>query len=97
MRYTWDPAKDASNRAKHGLSLADGIPVLQLPPVFRLTEFDLDHNHEDRWFTIGLVERGVLFVVHAEEHGDEVRIISVRRATATERHGYFAALEASHD
>jgi uncharacterized protein len=31
MRYAWDSAKDAMNRRKHGLSLADGIPALEDP------------------------------------------------------------------
>lgn len=31
MRYVWDPAKDALNQRKHGLSLADGIPALEDP------------------------------------------------------------------
>jgi uncharacterized protein len=31
MRYGWDPAKDALNQRKHGLSLAAGIPALEDP------------------------------------------------------------------
>jgi len=29
MRYVWDLAKDALNRKKHGLSLADRIPAVE--------------------------------------------------------------------
>jgi uncharacterized DUF497 family protein len=29
VQYDWDPAKDAINRRKHGLALADGIPALK--------------------------------------------------------------------
>jgi uncharacterized DUF497 family protein len=31
MRYTWDSEKDALNRRKHRLSLADGIEALKDP------------------------------------------------------------------
>lgn len=94
MKYTWDSEKDRINRQKHGLSLADGVKVLQLPDQFLLSELDLEHSiEEDRWTTVGLVEKGVLFVVHTEEHGDEIRIISVRRANSQERHSYFSFLE----
>ena len=94
MRYIWDPAKDAANQAKHGMSLSEGVRVLELPAVFQVTQFDDGHSdHEDRWLTLGLVDRGVLLVVHADVADDEVRIISVRRAGAAERAAYFKALQ----
>lgn len=31
MEYEWDAAKDAENRRKHRLALADGIPALEDP------------------------------------------------------------------
>ncbi len=96
MRFVWDPGKDDINKRKHGLSLAAGVAIIQLPEQFRLTYPDPYHDAEDdRWVSIGLVARGILFVVHAEETGDLIRIISVRPATTPERRAYFAHLEAN--
>jgi uncharacterized DUF497 family protein len=51
----------------------------------------LEHG-EEHWWAIGMVGAAVLLVVHTWiEHGDEediIRIISARRATASERRRY---------
>lgn len=84
MRYVWDPAKDALNRRKHGLSLEDGIPALEDPE----REFWIDDRFdygEVRTVTAGRSGSLVLIVVSTElEVRDEdektTRIISVRKA-----------------
>jgi uncharacterized DUF497 family protein len=84
MRFEWDPAKEAANRRKHGLSFGDvtglftsGADYLELP--------DTAHDgEEDRLIAIGPVARGVVLVVFSERHEASIRIISARRATRTE-------------
>jgi uncharacterized protein len=84
MRFEWDPAKEASNRTKHGLSFGDvtslftsGADFLELP--------DITHGDaEDRLIAIGPIARGVVLVVFIEFDEDFIRIISARRATASE-------------
>jgi hypothetical protein len=84
MRFEWDPAKEAANRQKHGLSFGDvtglftsGADYLELP--------DTAHDgEEDRLIAIGPVARGVVMVVFTERHEDTIRIISARRASKTE-------------
>src|ERR1700744_178105 len=88
MRYVWDPAKDASNRRKHGLSLADGIPALVDPERDVRVDDRFDYG-EERLVTTGRGESNVLVVVSAErnqvESGEAViRIISVRKANRYE-------------
>jgi uncharacterized protein len=79
MQYVWDPAKDALNRRKHGLTLADGIPALEDP--HREAWIDDRFNYgEDRVVTLGFTRKGVLYVVSTEAEEDSIRIISVRRA-----------------
>lgn len=91
--WIWDLAKDRLNRKAHrGLSLADGILVLEGDPL-ALSNPD-PHPAGNRWRTIGLAgELTVILVVHTEtveqEDGREVgRIISVRKATSHERRAY---------
>jgi uncharacterized DUF497 family protein len=89
--WTWDPAKDRLNRARHGLSLADAVPALADP--LAMTRLDPDPR-EERWQTIGGVgTSAVVLVVHtdpvAQPDGRFLgRIISVRRATRHERKAY---------
>lgn len=56
MRYVWDPAKDALNQRKHGLSLADGIPALEDPDRVSWVDDRFDYG-EERIATVGLAER----------------------------------------
>ena len=83
MRYTWDPEKDALNRRKHGLGLAEGIPALEDPH----REFWIDDRFdygEERIATLGLGARRILYVVSKISQTDITRIISVRKANKNE-------------
>lgn len=79
MRYVWDPAKDALNRRKHGLLLADGIPALEDPKRYVLIDDRFDYG-EERIVTLGLGRDRILFVASTERGEDCTRIISVRLA-----------------
>ena len=84
MRYAWDPAKDARNQSKHGLSLADGIPALEDPDRNSWIDNRFDYG-EIRIVTAGRGGGEFLIVVSTEmnltEKGEEIiRIISVRKA-----------------
>ncbi len=91
MRWSWDANKAAANRAKHGLSFATAVRVFDDP--FQASKPD-PHPDGDRWHTIGLVGPVLLLVIHtwpeAESEGEEPvgRIISARKATASERKAY---------
>jgi len=89
MRFTWDEAKDASNRAKHGVSFAEAQTVFYDDDAILYD--DADHaDDEERFLLVGVsVALRVLVVVHCvrEERKDDevIRIISARRATNRER------------
>lgn len=90
MRWTWDAAKSAANRAKHGLSFQTAVLVFDDP--LHASRPD-PHPEGDRWRTIGLVGSVLLLVVHTwpelDTEGEQVgRIISARKATARERKAY---------
>ena len=86
MSPTFDPAKNAANLRKHGVSLSDGDGVLNDP--LALTAEDTSIDAEQRFVTIGLNSFGVLMVVVFAHREDDLRIISVRRATPKERRTY---------
>jgi uncharacterized protein len=89
--FTWNPAKAASNKLRHGISFADAASVFL--DLGRLTEIDDAGHGEYRWTTIGKTDEGnvVLLVIHSDWEEDEIeiiRIISARMATPAERKRY---------
>lgn len=81
MHYEFDPAKDESNLAKHGVPLADA-------PYF---EWDTAIVHEDtrkqyaelRLEAIGYIGDRLHVLVYCLRH-DAVRVISLRKANKRE-------------
>ena len=92
LDIAWDPAKAASNLAKHGVAFAQAASVLL--DTLALTVFDANHSQdEERWFTLGLSSEGkLLAVAHTyQATGPDrarVRLISAREATRQERRLY---------
>ena len=85
---TCDAAKRQINIAKHGLDLADARLVYDAPSKITL---ESPRRGEGRRMDIALVEVvGVVLVLVYVERGDEVRAISLRRASKTERSLYEA-------
>ena len=88
MIYEWDPRKARLNERKHAVSFEEAASVFLDP--FALTFDDPDHSIDERRFiTLGESERSrVLFVAHADIDEQRTRIISARKVTRRERHGY---------
>ena len=86
MASDFDPKKDGANLTKHGVSLSEGDGVLNDP--LALTVEDESAEGEQRFVTVGLNVFGSLMVVVHTPRGDEVRIISVRKAEPKERRSY---------
>jgi uncharacterized protein len=87
MRYEWDEAKRQENIRKHEVDFADAVGALEDP--FGLTRDDPTAEGESRFVTLG---RGfsdrVLYVVWTERGLETTRIISARRASASEARQY---------
>ena len=81
----WDRQKADANRAKHGVDFADAATVLT--DNLALTRPD-DNPEEERFVTLGMDALGRVLVVAYTWHGDEIRLISARRATPSERRQY---------
>ena len=71
---------------KHGISFEEAVTVFD-DPIFKLQ--DASRNDEGRDAAIGFSTRGrLLTVVHIEVDGDNIRLISARRATVSEESLY---------
>jgi uncharacterized protein len=86
MRFTFDPAKAASNLKKHGVSFADAEGVLEDP--LAITIEDSEATGEQRFIAIGCGNAGELLVVVYTQRGEDYRLISARLATKKERKHY---------
>jgi len=92
LHFEWDGAKALSNERKHGVAFTLALTIFRDPRI--QTMFDDDHSDsEERWVALGSASNGVaLVVVHTWKEMDatdvQVRIISARRANATERAAY---------
>ena len=84
--FVWDTRKAATNLHRHGISFEEAAWVL-LDPLFVVV--DASRHDESRDAAIGCDAHGrLLFVVHVEDGGEAIRIISARKATHQEEYHY---------
>jgi uncharacterized DUF497 family protein len=87
MNFEWHDAKAAANLQKHGVSFQEALSVFY-DPLSR-TVFDEKHSqNEDRFFTLGLSNRGRLVIVWHTDRDDAIRIIGARKPNKHETNGY---------
>jgi len=86
MEAEFDPAKDAANREKHGVSLVFGARIFDDPDALILPTIRKE-DEEDRHKAIGMVEGKLYTAVHVWR-GETVRFISVRRSNDSEERAY---------
>jgi uncharacterized DUF497 family protein len=85
--FEWDEDKERSNFRKHRVTFAEGESVFYDPSS--LTIPDPDHSiGENRFIDIETSNKNRILVVVYTEREDRIRIISVRKATETERKIY---------
>ncbi|MGL5135058.1 MAG: BrnT family toxin [Planktothrix sp.] len=89
MEFEWDEAKRLTNLRKHGIDFIDVAIVFEGDIV---TVEDERFNYgEQRFVTLGLLQRRVVVIVHTERE-NFTRIISARKATKYEQQIYFEQL-----
>ncbi|MES2868998.1 MAG: BrnT family toxin [Pseudomonadota bacterium] len=82
----YDEAKRQANLAKHGLDLADAGLVYDAPNKITLCSPRQDEN---RLMDVAMIEVvGIVLVLVYVERGQDVRAISLRRASTQERKRY---------
>jgi uncharacterized DUF497 family protein len=89
--YLWDEAKREANIAKHGLDFAEAYLVYENTEKVTL---ESARYGEARSMDIALVElHGAVLALVYLEHGEDIRVISFRPASRTERRLYAGAKE----
>ena len=93
INFSWDQAKAKSNLKKHGVSFEEAQSVFydELAVQF----YDEGSSDEERFLLLGISnESRILIVVHCErgDDGEELRIISARKATKNEQQHYQGGL-----
>jgi len=87
LRFEWDPNKAKQNLEVHDVSFDEASTAFR--DALSLAIYDPLHSaEEDRFVLIGNSHRGRLLVVVHTERGDNIRLISARRASKNERTQY---------
>jgi uncharacterized DUF497 family protein len=90
IHFIWDDAKNRRNRAKHAVSFEEARSAF-FDEKARVMH-DPDHSgSEDRFLLLGMSSRlRLLLVCHCYRvSGEQIRIISARKATASESRQYW--------
>ena len=86
MNIVWDPKKAKSNYQKHKIHFSDAESVLY--DTMALTIEDQNIDGEKRFVTVGSDSIGRIVVVIYTYRENLIRLISARKATASERRYY---------
>ncbi len=87
LNFEWDEEKAKTNFKKHRVSFDEATSVFL--DLFSITIPDPDHSvNEQRYIDIGSSDKGRVLVVVYTEHRSNIRIISCRKATPSERKRY---------
>lgn len=86
MKVLWDPEKANFNFRKHRVRFSDAEPVLFDPMA--LSREDQTADDEQRFATIGADALNRVLVVVYTYRGQDIRVISARRATKKEKKSY---------
>jgi uncharacterized DUF497 family protein len=86
ITFVWNRGKARRNLAKHGIAFEQAAEAF-FDPFVRV--IDAGPEEEARDAVIGMDKRwNLLFVVHIVLEEDQIRIISARKATRTEKRFY---------
>jgi uncharacterized DUF497 family protein len=87
LLFEWDPSKAKENFAIHGISFDEASAAFR--DTLSLAIYDPLHSEEeDRFVLIGNSNKDRLLVVVHTERGDNIRLISARKASKKERKQY---------
>jgi uncharacterized DUF497 family protein len=83
--FEWDETKANQNMLKHGISFADTFAAFEDPTAVTVEDFQ---RGEQRYITIGMDAFGRILVVVYTWRGENIRIISARKAVRYEVRQY---------
>ena len=87
MAIIWDHEKSISNIARHGIRFAEAVLVLEDPLSVTIVDDESDPM-EQRFVVVGADGEGRILVAVYTWRGEDIRLISARRAEPHERGAY---------
>jgi uncharacterized protein len=87
VNYHYDPDKRTSNLKTHGLDFDGAANVIESGRTVTFEDRRFNYG-EDRFITLGLLTDQVVVIVTSETE-DDIRIISMRKATRHEQTIYY--------
>ena len=94
MRFEFDAAKSAANKAKHGIDFVEA-QALWLDPD--RIEVPARPMNEPRFLIVGQIAQAVWTATVTYRHEETIRLISIRRARDGEKRQYVDAREGRHE
>ncbi|MEX1329257.1 MAG: BrnT family toxin [Desulfobacterales bacterium] len=85
--FEWDPKKAETNLKKHGVSFEEASTAFKDPLSLTIDD-PLHSSDEERLILIGMSYNNRMLVIVHSVSGDNIRIISARKATKKERNYY---------
>jgi uncharacterized DUF497 family protein len=91
--YTWTEEKNRLNKQKHGFYLSEIVDVFDDPHL--IDWFDREHSSmkEDRYICLGRLHDTVILFVVFTEQGEDIHLITARKAEPVEERLYYAHYE----
>lgn len=91
MEFEWDEAKNRINIRKHGFDFADAESLFR-EIVLAYPDLRYDYG-ENRWAALGLIRGCIAKIVFVERPAETIRVISLRKATKSERQEFEKAIK----
>ena len=90
---TWTEEKNQLNKKNHGFYLSEIVDVFDDPHL--IDWYDREHSsmEEDRYICLGRLHDSPIFFVVFTERGDDIHLITARKAEPIEERLYYAHYE----
>jgi uncharacterized protein len=85
--FSWHDRKAAANLRKHRVSFEEAATIFEDPLLLTVPDAR-NSNGEERFFSVGRSRRNRLIAAAHTETGNQIRIISARKATRKEKRAY---------
>ncbi len=90
MQFEWDDNKNQINLGKHGISFEEAAAIWE-NPLFTAPDNRFDYK-EKREISIGEIKGVAVIVAAHTQRGNNIRIISARKANNREKRKYYEYL-----
>ena len=84
LSFEWDIEKAKGNERIHGITFDEASTVFADPLSLTIND-PLHSEKEERFILMGISHKNRMLIVVHTERGDNIRVISARRATKKER------------